>query len=260
MQRAAERVRELAVGDRLGRGRVDRARPALVLRARRSIMPDEVLAVDPGDVLAPPATGPPTPSRNGGSIFASAPPSRSSTTPVRTCTTRMPSSPRLGRLGLPVDARRGEEVAARRGVLVERLFAVRAVVADRRGADQRVRGAAPAVRRAAASNPAESGCGCRVTRLSRIARLARALQRWATFSPARCTTASRPASAATGAGFGEQIPAAGLDTPAPPARGHGSRESTVTSAPLLAQRGDERAADQPGCSRHGHAHGDHPFS
>ncbi len=40
----------------------------------------------------PPATGPPTPIWKGGSIFSSAPPLRSSTTPVRTRTTRIPSS------------------------------------------------------------------------------------------------------------------------------------------------------------------------
>ena len=62
----------------------------------------------------PPATGPPTPSRNGGSIFASAPPSRSSTTPVRTCTTRMPSCRRARASASQADAHLGQEVAARR--------------------------------------------------------------------------------------------------------------------------------------------------
>ena len=88
---------------------------------------------------SPPATGPPTPSLNGSSIFASAPPSESSTTPVRTRTTRRPSRCGLLRLALPGDADLGQEVVAGRGVLVEALVAVRAVVADGAGADQRLR-------------------------------------------------------------------------------------------------------------------------
>ena len=40
----------------------------------------------------PPATGPPMPRRKKGSIFASAPPSVSSTTPVRSVATRSPCS------------------------------------------------------------------------------------------------------------------------------------------------------------------------
>ena len=45
-----------------------------------------------GRYWSPPATGPPTPSLNGGSIFSSAPPFLSRTTPVRMWTTRRPSS------------------------------------------------------------------------------------------------------------------------------------------------------------------------
>src|SRR3954454_10428756 len=48
-----------------------------------------------GNGWLPPATGPPTPSLNGVSIFGSAPPSRDRTTPVRVVTTRTPSSSAL---------------------------------------------------------------------------------------------------------------------------------------------------------------------
>ena len=74
---------------------------------------------------SPPATGPPTPSLNGSSIFSSAPPFLSSTTPVRTRTTRSAVLLGLLRLALPGDADLGQEVVAGRGVLVEALVAVR---------------------------------------------------------------------------------------------------------------------------------------
>src|SRR4051812_37145821 len=61
-------------------------------------------------------------------------------------------------------------------------------------------------------------------------RLTSSLQRWATGSPARCTTASRPASPASGAG-----PAMGshptASTPSRAAAPSGLRDSTVTSSP-----------------------------
>ena len=140
----------------------------------------------------------------------SAPPSRSSTTPVRTRTTRMPE-----RRGLRASASHSthtsrEEVAPGRRVLVQRLLAVRAVVADRRGADQRARA------RLGAARAPRAGCACRSRGCRGSPAWRSALQRWATFSPARCTTASRPASAAAGAGSLEQVPAtASTGDPAP---------------------------------------------
>ena len=74
--------------------------------------------------------GPPTPALNGGSIFASAPPSASSTSPVRILTTRMPSFA-ASAVVLPAHADLRQPVAARRARLVDDLVAARAVVARR---------------------------------------------------------------------------------------------------------------------------------
>ncbi len=118
----------------------------------------------------PPATGPPTPSRNGGSIFASAPPSRSSTTPVRTCATRTPSSRRAS-ASPPRPGRPRARKSPPAGPSSSIGSSPRApVVADRRAAHER-----PA--RAAAPRPARRKPRTRLrvprTRLSRIACLRR---------------------------------------------------------------------------------------
>ena len=118
------------------------------------------------------------------------------------------------------------------------LVAARAVVADGRGGDEHARarvGGAQARRR---------GCACRPRGSSRMRSFASALQRWATGSPARWTTPSRPASAAAGAGLAERVPGDRLDARAPPVRGSGSRERTVTSSPRSRSARDQPRADQ----------------
>ena len=110
------------------------------------------------------------------------------------------------------------------------------------------------------------------TRLSRMARLACSLQRWATGSPARCTIASRPVSACAGAGSLEGCqptscgcacvcagsPEAGSDERSARAREAdsderhtpallvlGSRVSTVTSSPRAVRLCTSALPDQP---------------
>ena len=83
-----------------------------------------------GRYWRPPATGPPTPRRKKGSIFDSAPPSLSSTTPVRSVATRSPSS-----RGAAASRSHATQTPARKsspggGVLGDRLVAARPVVAD----------------------------------------------------------------------------------------------------------------------------------
>ena len=113
-----------------------------------------------------------------------------------------PSSAARRGLGLPLRAHRARKSAARGRVLVERLLAVRPVVADRRGAHERARA------RARRSRRPSTRLRVPVTRLSRIAAFALGVQRCATVSPARCTTASRPASALRRRRFGQRIPRA----------------------------------------------------
>ena len=154
------------------------------------------------------------------------------------CTTRIPSSEPVG-LAPPIPRRLGQEVLARGGPPRRAAPRRGAVVAGRRGADQGTR-----ARRSAARSPARR---LRVpfTRLSRIARLTLALQRWATGSPARCTTASRPSSAAAGAGS-PSGPRRRLHLARRGARAarSGSRESTVTSRRRSCSR-------EPGAGRSG---------
>ena len=75
-------------------------------------------------------------------------------------------------------------------------------------------------------------------------RLASSFQRWATSSPARCTTPSRPASAAAGAGSSSGCQAS-ASTPSAARARSGSRDSTVTSSPRSLQRARRAAADPP---------------
>ena len=139
MQGAAERLGERLVGDGLGRARVDRAHPRRRRRAPRGRARPRHRRGSTGMYWAPPATGPPTPSLKNGSIFASAPPPWSSSTPVRTVDDAQAEVGRPLRLALPDHADFGEEVVAGRGLLVEPLVAVRAVVADRGGGDEHAR-------------------------------------------------------------------------------------------------------------------------
>ena len=140
MQRAAERLGEVAVADRLWRGRVDRAAPAPRRRARGGRSRRRRRRGSTASAGAPPATGPPMPALKNGSILPSAPPSLSSTTPVRTRTTRMPSSSAaLAASPSQITHTWARKSSPRRRLLGQLLVAVRAVVADGGGADQRLR-------------------------------------------------------------------------------------------------------------------------
>ncbi len=206
--------------------------------------------MDPGDVLAPPATGPPTPSRKGGSIFASAPPRGSSTTPVRTCTMRIPSFCAARSLRLPCHAHLREEVAPGRRLLVEWLFAVGAVVADRRTAHQhrwspgrgRTR-AQPLHQVARPDRAALADCplGARAPALRDI--LAGEMHH-------RVATFERP----HGRRPAQRVPASTAGTPAAAvARSRVAREHGDLRA-ILHQRRDERAPDQAGRAGERHPH------
>ena len=162
----------------------------------------------------PPATGPPPPSLNGSSIFDSAPPLLVEHDAGADLHHAQPELRGLVGLALPGDAHLGQEVVARRRVLVEALVAVRAVVADGAGADQRPRPRVGPVDRL------DELAGALLARLAGSRLRASSVQRWATFSPARWTIASRPASSAGSGG---------------PLRS----ETVVTSSPRSLERGDE---------------------
>jgi len=178
-----------------------------------------------------------------------------------------PQLARLGRLRLPGHARLREEVVPRRRVLVERLLAARAVVADGGAADQ---GTRPAALARLAAGRAVIGCAGRPQSRDQVA------------GAGDTALANRPLGARAPAlgdvlpgevhdrvpagerrhrgGLLERIPAHGL---------HAQRLRRLDARPagehrdlraLLAQLGDERAADQPTCSRHGHAHRDPPLA
>ena len=222
-------ARSSRLRDRLRRRRVDRPAPALVVE-RREHHPDDVVGVDPGDVLASARdrAADAEPERRAASS-PSAPPARSSTTPVRTCTTRTPElAARAAASASHSTHTRARKSSPGGRVLVERLLAVRAVVADRRGADAACAGAARRAARPVEQVARARSRGCRGSRA-----LACALQRCATGAPARCTTASRPVERRRRRRFAQQVPAR------PPRRSPSARARTLGVA---REDGDLRAA------------------
>ena len=130
----------------VGGGGVDRAAPRARRRAPRASARRRRRCGSRRCTGARPPPGRRRPAGRAAASCASAPPPRSSTTPVRTCTTRMPSSAARSASCLPLHAHLRQEAAPGGRLLVERLLAARAVVADRRGADQhrgRALGSAP---------------------------------------------------------------------------------------------------------------------
>ena len=88
-----------------------------------------------GMYCVPEPSGPPTNIWNGGSIFGSAPPRRSSTMPVRTSATRVSCATSLAAASQSL-REAGQKVGARRGRFGQRFIAAIAVVADSRSADE----------------------------------------------------------------------------------------------------------------------------
>ena len=240
-RRAASRTRGCVT--RLGRGRVDRPAPALVVE-RREHHPD-----------ADPRGGSTRCTGAAGDRAADAEPERRQHLRERAAVAvehdagaHLHHAHARARGRRAASASHSTHTSARKSrpggrVLVERLFAVRAVVADRRGADQRAR--APRRIGGRAASPS-SRLRVPIMRLSRIARLACALQRCATGSPARCTTASRPASAAAGAGSRSGSQPTRLDRRrGVRARARGIAREHRHLRAALAQRGDERGPISP---------------
>ena len=91
------------------------------------------------------------------------------------------------------------------------------------------------------------------SRLSRISALTASFQRWDTVSPARCTTASRPASASAGAGPGGPVPRDGVDAELL-ARASGAARQRRDLVAARLQRRDEPRADVAGRAGDGHPH------
>ena len=89
-----------------------------------------------GNHCVPLPTRPPAPRRKTGSTLRRKPPSRESTAPLRSTTTRSPMLGGAHRFLFPVARELGEKAGARRRGLGEDLVAAIAVVADRRRADQ----------------------------------------------------------------------------------------------------------------------------
>jgi hypothetical protein len=135
MKHAAKRLGEVAVALRLRCGRVHRAPPCVRID-RLEHDPHEVVGVDPGDVLASARHRPANPELEGrehlGERSAVAVKHHSGAHPHDT----HPEALGGDCLGLPCVARLCEEVDAAGRLLVDRLVAVGAVVADRRSADE----------------------------------------------------------------------------------------------------------------------------
>ena len=213
--------------------------------------------MDPRHVLLPPATGPPTPRRNGGSIFAERAALAVEHDPGAHEYDAHPQLARPRGLGLPRDADLREEVAPRRRILVERLFPARAVVADG-GAADKFAGHHPGRRpQAGRLEPREQVTGAGYTTLANrpLGPLAPALgDVLAGEVHDRVPTGERRDRGR----LGERIPAHGLDAQRLPRASRVSREDRDLVA-ALAQLRYERAADQAACSRDGHAHASTPF-
>ena len=128
-------ARELAVGDGFWSREVESAGGSSS-RSRKPIAATSSARWIQGNYCRPVPSAAPSPKRNGGAIFGSAPPSRARTIPVRSSTRRTPSASTGCEARLPLDAQLGEEAAAGRGALVERLRAAVAVEADRRGLEE----------------------------------------------------------------------------------------------------------------------------
>ena len=203
VQRAAERLGERRVGDRLGRAGVDRAGPVVAVE-RGEVDADEVVGVDPRQVLVA-----------AGDRAADAELERRQHLGQRAARLvehdagahvhdAQPELLRGRGLALPDHADLGEEVVA--GPACPRRGARRRAGRSSRRAegDTSTPGRGSAARRPATRLRVPT------SRLARIRCLASSLQRCATFSPARCTTASRPASAAGGRGAG-RVPFGGVD-------------------------------------------------
>src|SRR5215218_5148547 len=134
-QGAAERVRELAIGDRRGSGGVDRAAPAVAVE-RGEVDADDVVDVDPRHVLAAArdrAADAEPEEREHLRQRAAAAVEHDAGAHAHDAHAEL-----LGcdGLALPRGADAREEVVARAGVLGDRLVAASAVVADRRRRDE----------------------------------------------------------------------------------------------------------------------------
>src|SRR5512133_2725381 len=125
----------LAVGDELGRAGVDRALPAGIVEGGE-VEPDDVVGVDPGQVLAPTGDGPPDAEAEERQHLGQ----RAALLVERHAGSQhghpQPVVGGAGGLALPRDAHAGQEVVAGTGVLGDGLVAAGAVVADGRRADQ----------------------------------------------------------------------------------------------------------------------------
>ena len=189
----------------------------------------------------PPATGPPTPSLKNGSIFASAPPPWSSTTPVRTMTTRRPRSAARRASRSQITQTSARKSLPARSLLVER-------ARRRAGRSSRRRRRRPA--RAGAGRPPRSrprGCACRARARSGCGAWRRRSSAGRRSRPRGGRRASRPASAAAGAGS-----SSGCHATAPGEEG--LRDSVVTSSPRARRRSTSSAADQAAGSCDGDSH------
>ena len=130
MQRAAERLGEVLVGDRLGRGAVDRRHSSVAVE-RREVDADEVVDVDPRQVLVAAgdrAADAGLEGRQHRLQRAAVLVEHDAGADVHDAQAELG---RRVRLALPGDADLGEEVVAGRRVLADALVAVLAVVADR---------------------------------------------------------------------------------------------------------------------------------
>ena len=195
----------------------------------------------------PPATGPPPPSLKKGSILASAPPPLSSTTPVRIAddadAERAPPRPPRA----PTTAQTWARKSSAAGSDSSRTSSPRCPYQPTAEAETSAAG-----RGSAASRPATRlRVPCSRDAISR--RLVSSSQRWATSSPARWITPSRPASAASGGGRGLGIPGDGLDAERGVRLPGVAREHGHLVA-ALAQPLHQPRADPARGSRHRHPH------
>ena len=180
-----------------------------------------------GTYWRPPATGPPIAALKKGSIFSSAPPESDSTTPVRLRTTRTPSSS-----AARASASQSALSCARKSSPCSEVdsssrSSPRCPYQPAPEPDTSTRG-----RSSAGSSPsAATRLRVESTRESRISRLVSSDHRCAITSPSRCTTASRPRSASSGARSASGSAQVSAGTPSSSLARVAFRESAVTSSP-----------------------------
>ena len=253
VQRAAQRLAERRVRHRLGRRAVVGPGPGRVVERRRGTAPTRSSTWIHGRYWSPPATGPPTPSLNGGQHLLQ----RAAVLVEHDAGADLhDAQPELGgrrRPRAPTRRRRRRGSRCPAGVdSGDALVAVLAVVADGAERHERPRRQRPRLAQARDEVARSRSRGSRGS-----GACASSLQRWATGSPARCTTASRCTQRLGRRGLRRRVPAHAPRRRASRRAFSGDARQHRDAVAALAQRLHELAPDQPGRAGERDVHGHH---